>query len=268
MNRIISNKVISRDGTPIAYYRSGAGSPLVIVPGTGAANPVAWTAVIPALEKYFSVCAVDRRGHGASGDSPIYALEREIEDIAAIVDSLGEPAHVLGHSFGGLLALEAALRTRNIRKLVLYELAIGTLEGVLPYPEGFLDRLEALLNAGDREGVLTMHYRELVGMSPDEIEPFKASPAWPERLAIAHTLPREMRAEERYTFDARRFNDLHVPTLLLQGGDSPDVLKGSTEAVDAALPNSRIVVMSGQQHIAMYTAPELFVGEVMQFLEE
>jgi pimeloyl-ACP methyl ester carboxylesterase len=267
MNRIISNKVISRDGTPITYYRSGAGSPLVIVPGTGAANPIAWPAV-RLLEQYFSLYAVDRRGHGKSGDNSAYAIEREFEDIAAVIESIGEPANVLGHSFGGLLAFEAALLTRNIHKLVLYEPVLGTLEGALPYPEGFIDRLEALLNAGDREGVLTMHYCELVGMSSDEIEQFKASPAWPERLATAHTLPREMRAEECYTFDAQRFKGLHVPTLLLQGGDSPDFLKGSTEAVDAALPKSRIVVIPGQQHIAMYTAPELFVSEVMQFLVE
>jgi pimeloyl-ACP methyl ester carboxylesterase len=114
-------KVTSPDGTRIAYYRSGAGAPLILVPGTGAANPVAWTAVLPALEAHFSVYAVDRRGHGESGDSPTYAIEREFEDIAAVVDSIGGPVNLLGHSFGGLCALEAALLTPNLRKLVLYE---------------------------------------------------------------------------------------------------------------------------------------------------
>lgn len=258
--------VISHDGTPIAYFRSGSGPPLVLVPGTGAANPIAWTAVVPALEEHFTICAVDRRGHGKSGDSTAYAIEREYEDIAAVVDSLGEPAHLLGHSFGGLLALEAALRTRNIRTLVLYEPALGTLGGVLQYPAGFLDRLEALLEAGDREGALTLHYHENVGMTPGEIEQFRSSPAWQERLGLAHTLAREMRADERYVFDAQRFKDLHTPTLLLQGGDSADVLKGGTITLAAALPDSRIVVMPGQQHIAMYTAPEIFVHEVLTFL--
>ena len=260
-------KITSPDGTSIAYYRSGAGAPLILVPGSGAANPVAWTGVIPALEEHFSVYAVDRRGHGESGDSPTYAIEREFEDIAAVVDSMGEPAYLLGHSFGALCALEAALLTRNIRKLILYEPAIP-LPGLLLYPEGVIERLEALLEAGDREGVLTTLYREVVGMSPDEVEQMRSSPAWPVRLATAHTLPRESRAEERYTFDAQRFKDLHTPTLLLQGGDSPQFLKQATETIDAALPNSRIAVMPGQQHIAMYTAPELFVTELLRFLLE
>ncbi|HBY98326.1 MAG: alpha/beta hydrolase [Ardenticatenaceae bacterium] len=260
-------KVTSPDGTAIAYYRSGAGSPLVLVPGTGAANPVAWTAVLPALEEHFSVYAVDRRGHGESGDGPTYAIEREFEDIAAVVDSIEEPANLLGHSFGALCALEAALLTRNLRQLVVYEPALP-LPGVSLYPAGVIERLQALLDAGDREGVLTTFYHEVVMVPPHEIEQLRASPAWPARLATAHTLPRETRAEERYTFDAQRFKDLHTPTLLLLGGDSPQILKAATETVDTALPNSRIAVMPGQQHIAMYTAPDLFLHEVLTFLIE
>jgi pimeloyl-ACP methyl ester carboxylesterase len=260
-------KVTSRDGTPIAYYRSGAGSPLILVHGSGAANATAWTAVVPALAAHFSVCAVDRRGYRQSGDGPTYAIEREFEDIAAVVDSMGEPAFLLGHSFGALCALEAALRTRNLRKLILYEPAIP-LSGVALYPEGFIDRMQALLDAGDREGVLTILYREILMMSPDEIEQYKASPAWPARLAAAHNLPRESWAEERYTFDAQRFKHLHTPTLLLLGGDSPSFLKAVTETVAAALPNSRVAIMPGQQHTAMYTAPDLFLREVLSFLHE
>lgn len=258
-------KITSHDGTPIAYYRSGAGSPLVLVPGAGAANPRAWTAVLPALEERFSVYAVDRRGHGESGDSPTYAIEREFEDIAAVVDSPGEPADLLGHSFGGLCALEAALLTHNLRRLVLYEPAIP-LPGVPAYPEGFIERLQALLEAGDREGVMATFYREVAGTSPHEIELLISSPAWPERLATAHTLPRELRAEERYTFDPQSFKDLHTPTLLLTGGDSPQFIKDATETIASALPNSRIAVMPGQQHVAMYTGPDLFLHEVLTFL--
>jgi pimeloyl-ACP methyl ester carboxylesterase len=257
-------KVTSRDGTPIAYYRSGAGSPLVLVHGTGAADPTAWRA-FPALEKHFSLITVDRRGRGESGDGSTYAIEREFEDIATVVDGIGEPVDLLGHSFGGLLALETTLLTRNIRKLVLYE---GVpLPGEM-FPEGIIDRLQALLDAGDREGVLTTHYRDNVGMSPDEIEQLKSSPAWSARMASAHTVPRELRAIERYEFDPGRFKDMQAPTLLLLGGGSPQLVKGATETVDRALPNSQVVVMLGQQHIAMYTAPELFVKELVRFLLE
>jgi pimeloyl-ACP methyl ester carboxylesterase len=261
------DRITSRDGTSIAYHRSGAGSPLVLIAGTGAANPVAWTAVIPALEEGFTVHAVDRRGRGHSGDGPIYAIEREFEDIAAVVDSTGEPADLLGHSFGGLCALEAALLTPNLRRLVLYEPWIPN-PGVQAYPVGFIDRLERLLAAGDREGVLTTHYREDAGLTAQEVEQLKSSPAWTERLAAAHTLPREMRAEESYRFDAERFRGMHTPTLLLLGGDSPQLFKETTATLDAALPNSRVAVMAGQLHIAMYTAPELLLHEVLTFLRE
>jgi pimeloyl-ACP methyl ester carboxylesterase len=261
-------KVTSLDGTSIAYYKKGAGVPLVLVSGTGAANPLAWTEVVSVISERFLVCAVDRRGHGKSGDNPSYAIEREFEDIAAVVDSLGEPAHVLGHSFGGLIALEAALRTEKIYKLVLYEPPIITLTGVSLYPPGFLERLETLLDKGDHEGALLMHYRELVKMSPDEIDLLRSSPAWSERLAIAHTLVREMRTEESYRFDAHRFQKLHVPTLLLQGGESPHIFKNSIATLHATLPDSHVVTFASQQHVAMYTTPEMFARQVMDFLSE
>jgi pimeloyl-ACP methyl ester carboxylesterase len=239
------------------------GPPLVLVHGTGAANPVAWT-VTPALEEHFTAYAVDRRGHGESGDGSTYAIEREFEDITAVVDSIGEPVHLLGHSFGGLVALEAALLTRNLRKLVLYE--SFSPPGIPPYPEGVIDRLQAMLDAGDREAVLTVFYGEVAGISPDEIEQLRSSPAWPARLAAAQTLPREARADEQYRFEAQRFKDLYVPVLFLLGGNSPNSFKEGTELVHKALPDSRIAVMPGQQHIAMYTAPDLFLNEVLTFL--
>lgn len=259
-------KITSWDGTQIAYYRSGAGSPLILVHGAGAANAVAWTDVIPALEKYFTVYAVDRRGHGESGDGRTYAVEREFEDIAAVVDSMGAPAYVLGHSFGGLCALEAALLTRNIRKLLLYEPLSVPLPGKPVYPEGFIDQLQARIDTDDREGALTMFYNVIAGLSPLQIEQVRFSPAWPVRLAIAHTLSRELQADQSYTFDAQRFTDLRTPTLLLGGGNSRNFEKKGIEILAAALPNSRIAVMPGQEHIAMYTAPDLFLQEILTFL--
>ena len=90
----------SKDGTPIAAWHSGAGAPLLLVHGTTADHTV-WTAVRVALERHFSVWTLDRRGRGSSGDATAYALERECEDIAAVMDAIGGAVHVLGHSFGG-----------------------------------------------------------------------------------------------------------------------------------------------------------------------
>jgi pimeloyl-ACP methyl ester carboxylesterase len=262
---VSQESVTSKDGTPIAYWRSGEGPPLVLVHGAPADHS-RWTPVLPAFEQHFTVCAVDRRGRGGSGDSDDYAIEREFEDIVAVVDSLGEPANLLGHSYGALCALEAALLTRNVRKLVLYEPGMDiTGEGLNP-PE-VIDRLEALLEAGDRDGVVATMLRELVGAPPEVVEHMRSLPAWQARVSAADALPRELRAEDAYRFDPERFGDLRVPTLLLTGGESPAILAEIVKAVDEALPNSRVVVMPGQGHVAMDTGTDLFVTEVLQFLE-
>lgn len=254
----------SKDGTPIAYQRSGVGSPFVLVHGTGGTY-TRWTPILPALETHFSVYAIDRRGRGESGDADTYAHAREFEDIAAVVDSIGEPVYLLGHSFGAICSLEAALLTPNLRKLILYE-PPTPVRGVQIYPEGLVDRLQTLLDGGDREGVLTTFFREVVKMPSHEFDLFRASPAWSARVAAAHTLPRELRVAERYRFEPERFTNLTIPTLLLLGGDSPDFFKAAIEAVATALPNSRVVVLPGQQHIAIDTAPTLFGREVLAFL--
>lgn len=258
-------KVSSKDATPIAYWRSGEGPPLVLVHGT-TADHSRWTPVLPALEEHFTVYAVDRRGRGGSGDSEEYALEREFEDIAAVVDSIGEPANLLGHSGGALFALEAALLTRNVRKLVLYEPPIEV-TGEKIIPPGVVDRLEALLGADDRDAVVATVAREVAGVPPEGVEHMRSLPVWEARVAAAHTIPRELRAGATYRFDPERFGDLEVPTLVLLGGDSPAAFQEAGKAVAEALPNSRIVVMPGQGHVAMDTGTELFTTEVLRFLK-
>ena len=258
--------VTSNDGIPIACWRSGEGTPLVLVHGT-AADHNRWAPVLPAFEQRFTVSAVDRRGRGSSGDAGDYAIEREFEDVAEVVDSVGESAVVLGHSYGALCALEAALLTSNVRKLVLYEPAMNVSgEGV--YPLEVVDRLEALLEAGDRDGVVATTMREVAGLPPETVEYMRSQPAWQARVDAAHTIPRELRAVKAYRFDPQRFGDLGVPTLVLSGSESPAALRRAAEAVDEALPDSRSVVMTGHGHAAMDTGTELFTSEVLHFVED
>jgi pimeloyl-ACP methyl ester carboxylesterase len=258
-------EVFSRDGTPIAYECSGSGPPLVLVHGT-TANHERWRPIQGPLERHFTLYAIDRRGYGGSGDAEPYAIEREFEDIAALVDAIGEPVNLLGHSYGALCALGATLLTSNLRKLVLYEPAIST--GARMYPREVVDRMQALLDAGDRDGVVTTMFRDLAGMSPAEIERLRAQPFWQVRVAAAHLILRETYAEEGYRLDPAKFKKIRVPTLLLLGGDSPALFRTSTKAANRALPNSRVIVLKGQQHIAMNTAPELFLREVTNFLKK
>jgi pimeloyl-ACP methyl ester carboxylesterase len=258
--------IASKDGTPIAYRRSGRGPSLILTHGTGGSH-ARWAAILPALEPYFSLYAVDRRGRGESGDAESYAIEREFEDVAALVEAVEPPVYLLGHSYGAICALEAAQLSRNIRKLVLYEPPLPS-PGVLIYREGIIERLEALLAAGKREELLLTFMGEVVKMPPHELSQIQASPAWPARVAAAHTLPRELRAHEQYQFEANRFKSLTVPTLLMVGGDSPAFFKVAIDTLSATLPNCRATVLTGQQHIAMDTAPDLFTREVLAFLSE
>jgi len=260
-------KILSKDGTPIAYQCSGTGAPIVLVHGTMSSH-AGWAQILPALKPQFTVYTIDRRGYGESGDAPDYALEREVEDIAALAESIGDGVSLLGHSFGGLCVLETALLIPHMRRLIVYEPSPLPVPGAPLYPEGTIDRLQALLDAGDREQLVLAVFRDLAYVPPHELELLKTSPRFPAWMAAAHNVPRETRAEEEYRFEAGRYARLRVPTLLLLGGDSPDVFRTTIHTWDAALPNSRIAVLPGQQHLAHITDPDLFVRVVQAFLLE
>jgi pimeloyl-ACP methyl ester carboxylesterase len=257
------DRFVSKDGTSIASETSGWGPPVVLVHGT-AADHTRWAPVVPALAQGCTVYAIDRRGRGQSGDAAAYALEREFEDVATVVETVGVPVDLVGHSFGALCALEAVRLAANVRRLVLYEPPLR-LQAPL-YPPGLIDRLQRLLDAGDREAVVLSFLREVVRVPDDQLAFLQTLPAWPARVAAAHTIIREMRAHESYAFQASRFREIRTPTLLLVGSDSPPVLRQATSAVHGTLASSRVRELAGQQHVAIDTATELFVGEVLGFL--
>jgi pimeloyl-ACP methyl ester carboxylesterase len=255
--------IASRDGTTIAFAHSGSGPALLLVHGT-TADHTRWKPLLPRLEAHFTVHAVDRRGRGGSGDAEPYAIEREFEDVAAVIDAIGEPALLLGHSYGAVCALEATLRTRNVRKLVLYEPPIRTGE---PFDApGTVERLQALLDSGERDEVVTAFFRDVVHAPEEELRMLRTLPNWPARVAAAHTIPRELRSSDEYRFQPARFTEMRVPTLLLLGGSSRPLFRDAIEMSRAALPDARLAVLPGQQHTAMNTAPELFLSEVLGFL--
>ncbi len=255
--------ISSSDGTPIACWHSGAGKPLLLVHGTSG-DHLAWAPVLPALERHFSVWTMDRRGRGRSGDANSYAFERECEDIARVVDGIGGTVHLLGHSFGGLCALEAALLTANIGGLILYEPSISLADSVW---SAELDAtMQTLLKAGNPEEVLLLFFRDIVKAPPHEIAAMQGGPGWPGRIAAAHTIPRELESIDRYNFDPARFHALQVSTMLLLGGDSPPRRHRIAEKLHQALPFNQIKLLQGQQHSAMRTAPDLFVHAVTEFL--
>jgi pimeloyl-ACP methyl ester carboxylesterase len=210
------------------------------------------------------VYAVDRRGRGLSGDSGSYALEREVEDVVAFVESLGEPAVLLGHSYGAILAIEAALHTNAIGALVLYEPPLPV--GLEVYEPSVVARLEALVAAGDLDAVLTTFMRDVPRVPEEHIATMRAQATWAGRVAAAHTIPRELKAVNTYQVDVRdRFAAVDTPTLLLIGGASPAFLQEPSRVLAETLADSEVAVFEGHMHSAMDTATDAFVEHVLDF---
>jgi pimeloyl-ACP methyl ester carboxylesterase len=260
------HKVLSADGTSIAYEIRGQGPPLVMVHGSSL-DHTRWGSSIHRLAEHFTLVLMDRRGRGASGDGPVYSIEREFEDVVAVVESLGRPVNLLGHSYGAVCALEASCLTAAIDKLVLYEPPLPMGEKGLMFGSRMPERLEELLQQGDRDTLVELFLRGVVGCTAAEVQTLRKSASWAVRLEAAHTLPREVRMAELYRFDPAKFAKVRVSTMLLLGSLSPTYMHDSTMAAAAALQFGRIEMLPGQGHAAMTTAPDMFLRKVLMFLE-
>ena len=257
--------VTSADGTRIAFWREGSGPPLLLVHG-GVCDHLAWYYVVPLLAQKFTVYTYDRRGRGESGNTPPYSVEREVEDVAAMLAAIGEPAHLLGHSAGGMLALAAAERTNDLLSLVLYEPAF-LIEGARarPGPE-VLEQMKSLLAAGDRDEVIRMAIRQTVEFSEDQIAAMEVGPGWEQLRSVAHAIPQDWELWGQ-PLVAERVSTVQTRTLLLMGSESPLWLKAAARAVLAALPCATLGVLEGQEHHATITAPQMFAQAVVDFVE-
>jgi pimeloyl-ACP methyl ester carboxylesterase len=254
-------RVGASDGTAIAVECLGTGPSFLIVHG-GTGDRRRWEPLLPLFVSHFTVCAMDRRGHGESGAGADYRLQKEFEDVVAVVNALHGSVFVLGHSYGGVCALEAALLTNKIAKLVLYEPPLQDLDH-----RAVADTKDQLVRAGRREEALVMFLQQIVMVSPTAITAMKAQPSWPVRVAGIDVQPREIRALSRYRFDPKRIRTLQVPTLLLTGEQtaSPQLKQAISSLMDS-LPQRRLYVFEGQEHNAMDNVPGLFSEVVTTFL--
>jgi pimeloyl-ACP methyl ester carboxylesterase len=232
----------SGDGTTIGFWHNGRGQPILFVHGT-VADHKSWAVLAPRFEPDYAVYALDRRGRGLSGDAPDYNFRREAEDVAAVIAAIGQPVCLFGHSFGGLCSLEAACLTDQVSHLILYEPAVPT--GTPSTPPAVLAQIKALAERDEFEAAMILFCREIAQMSEHELALYRRSPLWTERLPLATTIAREMATEQEYRFDAARFADLEIPTLLLLGGDRPPIYREGVEIVNAAPPHSQIVQLPG-----------------------
>ncbi|WP_226012346.1 alpha/beta fold hydrolase [Halomicrobium salinisoli] len=247
--------VTSADGTEIGYETQGEGRPVVLVHGTSTTRE-SWTPVVPHLAEEFRVVVPDRRGRGESGDADAYDLDREVADVRAVLDDVdGEPA-LVGQSFGGLCALEAARRA-DVSDLALYEPAVVV--GDHRRETGDADRMESLLAAGERREAVELAMGVMTG---DEGAPGAA--AVEAALPVAGTIPRELRAVATYELPADL--DVDARTLLLTGDRGPTHLRDAIEVVDERLPDSRLVEFEGLGHVFQADDPGRVAEEIRAFL--
>ena len=268
--------VRAADGVPIAVFRSGSptGRPIVLVHGA-TADHTTWRTSGPLLAARHPLFAIDRRGRGASGDAAPgepYTIELEFDDLAAVVEAVageaGNSVDVVGHSYGGRIALGAALRTEAVRRVVCYEGAPPAEDGPR-YQDAdarTLARLGRLIGEGDRDEALATFMREIVGMPEVDLDAFRADPVWPRRAAAIGTTIRELRAEVDPAGSLEALADVRQPVLQILGGASAPAFRAATDALNARLRDGRVVTIDGARHAAHHSHPAEFVAAIEAFL--
>jgi pimeloyl-ACP methyl ester carboxylesterase len=247
------NAVRSKDGTRIVFERFGSGPALILVDGalcyrgSGPSRPLARL-----LAERFTVFIYDRRGRGDSGDTKPYAIEREIEDLGALIAEAGGTSCVYGVSSGAALALEAAHRGLPIRKLALYESPCIVDDTHAPIPGDFLTRLNGLV-AEDRRGDAVKMFLGLVDLPAIAMLLMPLLPAWSKLKSVAHTLPYDItivQDNQRGTpFPAGRWAGATMPTLAMDGSKSPAWMRNGMRALGGVLPNATFRTLEGQTHM-------------------
>lgn len=260
----------SKDGTRIAYDEMGGGPPIILVGGalnTRSFGPNGPLATL--LSPHFTVINYDRRGRGDSGDTQPYAVEREIEDIAALLEEAGGSAHVYGISSGAALALEAANRGLTIERLALYEAPFIVDDSRPPIPDGYLDRLKKLISANRRGDAIKLFMTKGVGLPAVFVALMRFMPAWKKLKAVAHTVPYDASIVVDYEhgepLPGDRWTDVTMPTLVAVGGKSPAWMKNGMRALSGVLPNAEHRTLEGQTHIVK---PEALAPVLVEFFND
>jgi pimeloyl-ACP methyl ester carboxylesterase len=243
------NKVLSSDGTAIAFERSGNGPPLILVDGALCSRQFGpMPKLAPHLAQHFTVFTYDRRGRGNSGDTAPYAKEREVEDIEALIKEAGGSASVYAISSGAALALEAAARGVNITKLALYEPPFMVGETRHRPPADHRAQLTRLVSSGRRGEAVKFFITKVVGMPAIFGFVMQWLPMWSKLKAVAHTLPYDAAVMGDYSLPTKRIAAITAPTLVMGGEKSPAVLRRAVQTVADAIPNAQRHILKGQTH--------------------
>ncbi len=246
-------KVISKDGTAIAFDRVGSGPPLILVDGAlcyRGSGPMAPLAAL--LAPHFTVYTYDRRGRGDSGDTAPYAVEREVEDIDALIKEAGGSAFVYGISSGAGLALEAANRGLVVRKLALYEAPFIVDDTRAPVPADVVQQLERLI-AADRRSDAVRLFMKLVGVPAVFVALMRFMPAWSKLKGVAHTLPYSLTIvsdnQRGRPLPLTRWTTPRCPRSSSPAARARAWMRNAMQALARVLPSAKHYTLEGQTHM-------------------
>jgi pimeloyl-ACP methyl ester carboxylesterase len=261
-------KVHSKDGTTIAFDQSGEGSAIILVGGAFQHRSIdPRTAQLAALlASHFTMFHYDRRGRGDSGDTVPYAVEREVEDLEALIAEAGGSAFVFGMSSGAVLALEAANHGLAITKLALYEPPFIVDDSRPPLPKDYVMRLTELVSAGRRGDAVELSMTKAGGMPAEAVAPMRNAPFWLAFEAVAHTLAYDGTimgdTMSGNPLPTKQWASVTVPTLVISGGASPAFMHHGAQELANILPNAQHRTLEGQTHDV---APEILAPVLEEF---
>jgi len=245
------NTVSSRDGTTIAYDKVGQGPALILIDGALSVHSSgSGSELARLLAPQFSVYGYDRRGRGESGDTLPYAVDREIEDIEALIDLAGGAAFLYGHSSGATLAMQAAIRLGDkASKVAMYEAPHNDAPDAQESWRAYLIELGRLLGDGRRGDAVALFMR-FVGTPDDQVEGMRRAPFWPSMEAIAPTLAYDHAAiiGERWSAPTDLAAKVSVPALVIAGGASLPFMPATARALSEAMPHGQLRLLEGETH--------------------
>lgn len=249
----MDKKTLSRDGTPIAYARTGQGPAVILVSGAMSTGGTVAPLAVPLSER-FDVLVYDRRGRGESGDTAPYAVAREVEDLAALIETAGGEASLCGVSSGGALVLEAAASGLPVRRVAMYETPYADFrEGGARQNAEYTENLTAALSEGRRGDAVELFLR-LTGMGEQMIQGARQSPMWSGMEAVAPTLAYDNAVMAGGLVPRDRLASITAPVLAVAGGASPEWMREATRTVAETTPKGTYRVLEGQTHMVDPTA--------------
>lgn len=266
----VHKNVTSRDGTTIAYEQTGTG-PVVILVAAALADRGGTTRLASQLSEHFTVINYDRRGRGKSGDTQPYAVEREVEDIEALIDASGGSAFVFGSSSGSVLALEAASRLGSkIKKLFMYEPPFIIDASWPPVPDDLVKQIAELVSAGRRNDAVRLFFTKGMGIPPIGVTLMRLlMPGWSKMTGLAHTLPYDLAilkgTQVGKPLPAKAWAADTAPTLVVVGSKSEAFFHTGAKALAETLPDARYRSLEGGNHGAVLVAPKAIAVAAEQF---